>query len=77
MQAALAGAATLAWPAVRAQAWPSRPIKLLVPFPPGSSPDLIARLIAEPLGAALKQTVIVDNKPGAGGNVGTGTVAHA
>ncbi|HKX39579.1 MAG TPA: tripartite tricarboxylate transporter substrate binding protein, partial [Burkholderiaceae bacterium] len=47
------------------------------PFPPGSSPDLIARLIAEPLGAALKQTVIVDNKPGAGGNVGTGTVAHA
>ena len=77
VQAALAGAATLAWPAVRAQAWPSRPIKLLVPFPPGSSPDLIARLIAEPLGAALKQTVIVDNKPGAGGNVGTGTVAHA
>ncbi|HEY9064570.1 MAG TPA: tripartite tricarboxylate transporter substrate-binding protein, partial [Burkholderiaceae bacterium] len=77
MQTALAGTAALAWPAVRAQAWPSRPIKLVVPFPAGSSPDLIARLIAEPLAAALKEAVVVDNRPGAGGNVGTGAVAHA
>jgi len=73
---AVAAATTLAAPAF-AQAWPSRTIKLLVPFPPGSSPDFIARLIAEPLGHALGQVVIVDNKPGAGGNVGTATVAKA
>ena len=76
VQAAIAGAGSLAMPAF-AQAWPSRPIKLVVPFPPGSSPDIIARLVAEPLGQALKETVIVDNRPGAGGNVGTGAVAKA
>jgi len=76
VQAAIAGAGSLALPAF-AQGWPSRPIKLVVPFPPGSSPDIIARLVAEPLGQALKETVIVDNRPGAGGNVGTGAVAKA
>jgi tripartite-type tricarboxylate transporter receptor subunit TctC len=60
-----------------AQTWPSRPIKLVVPFPPGSSPDLIGRMVAEPLGAALGQSIVIDNKPGAGGNVGTGMVAKA
>lgn len=69
-------AAGLALPAF-AQSWPSRPIKLVVPFPPGSSPDLIARLIGEPLAAALGQPVVIDNRPGAGGNVGTGFVAKA
>ena len=71
-----AATAALAAPAL-AQAWPNKPIKMLVPFPPGSSPDIIARLVCEPLGHALGQTIIVDNKPGAGGNVGTASVAKA
>jgi len=71
-----ATAAARALPA-HAQPWPARPIKLVVPFPAGSSPDLIARIIVEPLGAALGQSIVVDNRPGAGGNVGTGAVARA
>jgi tripartite-type tricarboxylate transporter receptor subunit TctC len=72
----LAATAGLALPAT-AQAWPARPIKLVVPFPAGSSPDLIARVVAEPLGPALGTTIVIDNRPGAGGNVGTGLVAKA
>jgi len=61
----------------RAQPWPARAIKLVVPFPAGSSPDIVARLVAEPLARALGQPVVIDNKPGAGGNLGTAAVARA
>ncbi|MGB8435076.1 MAG: tripartite tricarboxylate transporter substrate-binding protein, partial [Burkholderiales bacterium] len=57
--------------------WPSRPIRMIVPFPPGSSPDLVGRMLAEKLTPALGQPVVVENKPGAGGMVGTAQVANA
>jgi tripartite-type tricarboxylate transporter receptor subunit TctC len=62
---------------VFAQPWPARPIRMVVPFPPGSSPDLIARIVTEKLATALGQPVLVENRPGAGGNIGTGMVARA
>lgn len=70
-----APAATAQKPA--AESWPSRPVHMIVPFPAGSSPDLIARILAEKLAPALGQPVVVENRPGAGGNLGTGLVAKA
>jgi tripartite-type tricarboxylate transporter receptor subunit TctC len=72
-----ATAAAVSLPSWAQPAWPARPIKLVVPFPAGSSPDLIARVVAEPLGPALGTTIVIENRPGAGGNIGTGMVAKA
>lgn len=74
----LAAALTMsgAW-AQSADAWPTKPVRLVVGFPGGSSPDVMARIIAEPLSKALGQPVVVENRPGAGGNVAADAVARA
>ena len=58
-------------------AWPSRTITIVVPFPPGGGVDVLARIAAERLSAALKATVVVENRAGGGGTVGTRAVAKA
>ncbi|KAI3592920.1 BUG/TctC family periplasmic protein [Cupriavidus sp. U2] len=57
--------------------WPTRPIRLVVPYPAGGSSDIIARLISKQLGEALGQPIVVDNRPGANGNIGAAMVAQA
>jgi len=71
------GLASLAFTAGAQQAWPNKPIRLVVPYGPGSSPDVAARIISERLSPRLGQPVVVENRPGAGGNNGTGAVAKA
>ena len=71
------GAALLAGRQAAAQAWPTRPIRMIVPFGLGGSADVAARFLAEPLQQALGQPVVVENRPGAGGTIGADQVAKA
>jgi len=74
---ALTSALTLVSGAHAQPAWPDKPIRVVLPYPPGGPSDIVMRLAAEKMQAALKQPIVIENKPGAGGNVGTAEVARA
>ena len=77
MRATAGALLLLTAPLSMAQAWPARPIRLVVPFPPGGLIDNMARLVGSRLSQELGQPVVIDNKPGAGGNVGAAEAARA
>lgn len=75
--AAVCAAASLVLPAAHAQTYPTKPIRLIVPFPAGGATDLFARSLSQKLGERLGQSVVIDNKPGAGGTLGSDLAAKA
>ncbi len=64
-------------PAIQAQPWPGKPIRMVVPYPPGGPTDIVARVIGQKLAERLGQPIVVDNRPGAGGNIGADAVAKS
>ena len=77
LRLAAAAALMLAAPALQAQAWPSKPIKIVVPFPAGGTSDVLARLFGQKMSETWGQPVVVDNKPGSSGNLGADLVAKS
>ncbi|MDF3835755.1 tripartite tricarboxylate transporter substrate binding protein [Cupriavidus basilensis] len=75
--AVLAACAVFAVPSAQADSYPSKPIRMVVGFPSGGAPDILARIFSEKISPSWGQPVVVDNKPGAGGNIGAEAVAHA
>ena len=75
--AALCAAPMLQSGASMAQAWPSKPIRMMVPFPPGGSTDIVARIVAQKLSERLGQSIVIENRGGGGGTIGTAAVAKS
>ena len=74
---AVVAAVVLAWPAAAQDAYPARPIRLIVPFPPGAGTDSVARYVAQKLGDSMKATIVIENRTGAGGAIGAAEAARA